>query len=56
VCGAHANHIRLSFAERPAILELATERLAAAWASHAADLAATPLQPAHPDPFAPAVQ
>jgi DNA-binding transcriptional MocR family regulator len=56
VCGAHANHIRLSFAERPAILELATERLAAAWASHAADLAATPLRPAHPGPFAQAVQ
>lgn len=47
VCGAHVNHIRLSFAERPATLELAAERLAAAWASHAADLAAAPLQPAH---------
>ncbi|HUN33747.1 MAG TPA: PLP-dependent aminotransferase family protein [Trebonia sp.] len=50
VCGAHGHHIRLSFAERPATLELAAERLAAAWASHAADLAATPLRPAHPDP------
>jgi DNA-binding transcriptional MocR family regulator len=56
VCGAHGNHIRLSFAERPATLELAVERLAAAWASHAADLAATPLHPTHPDPFAQAVQ
>jgi DNA-binding transcriptional MocR family regulator len=56
VCGAHGNHIRLSFAERPATLELAAERLAAAWASHAADLAATPVHPAHPDPFAPAAQ
>jgi DNA-binding transcriptional MocR family regulator len=56
VCGTHGNHVRLSFAERPGPLELAAERLAAAWASHAADLAATPLQPAHPDPFAPAVQ
>jgi hypothetical protein len=52
VCGTHVNHIRLSFAERPATLELAAERLAAAWASHAADLAATPLQPTHAGPFA----
>jgi DNA-binding transcriptional MocR family regulator len=52
VCGAHGNHIRLSFAEQPATLEMAAERLAAAWASHAADLAAAPLHPAHPDPSA----
>ena len=56
VCGAHGNHIRLSFAERPATLELAAERLAAAWAAHAADLAATPLQPVHAGPLAQAVQ
>jgi len=43
VCRAHGHYIRLSFAERPATLELAADRLAAAWASHAADLAATPL-------------
>jgi len=50
VCGAHGNHIRLSFAERPATLELAAERLAAAWAAHAADLAATPLHPYQQQP------
>jgi DNA-binding transcriptional MocR family regulator len=41
VCGGHANYVRLSFAEQPGTLELATERLAAAWESHAQDLAAT---------------
>jgi DNA-binding transcriptional MocR family regulator len=43
VCGgAHANYVRLSFAEQPGTLELAAERLAAAWESHAQDLAASP--------------
>ena len=62
VCGAHGHYIRLSFAEQPGTLELAAERLAAAWQSHAEDLAATPVSlgpPAHaprPDPFAHVVQ
>jgi DNA-binding transcriptional MocR family regulator len=43
VCGgAHANYVRLSFAEQPGTLELAAERLAAAWESHAEDLATSP--------------
>ena len=41
VCGGHGGYVRLSFAEPPGTLELATERLAAAWESHAQDLAAT---------------
>jgi DNA-binding transcriptional MocR family regulator len=56
VCGGHGNYVRLSFAEQPGTLELAAERLAAAWESHAQDLAATPHQPAHPDEFAQWVQ
>jgi DNA-binding transcriptional MocR family regulator len=44
--GRHHNYVRLSFAERPGTLELAAERLAAAWASHAADLAVAPMAPA----------
>jgi DNA-binding transcriptional MocR family regulator len=46
VDGRHRNYVRLSFAEQPGTLELAAERLAAAWESHAADLAAAPLAPA----------
>lgn len=42
VDGRHHNYLRLSFAERPSTLELAAERLAAAWESHAADLAVAP--------------
>jgi hypothetical protein len=42
VCGGHGNYIRLSFAEQPGTLELAAERLAAAWHAHAEDLAAAP--------------
>jgi DNA-binding transcriptional MocR family regulator len=43
ICGgAHANYVRLSFAEQPGTLELAAERLAAAWESHAQDLATSP--------------
>jgi hypothetical protein len=34
--------IRLSFAEQPSTLELAVERLAAAWELHAETLAASP--------------
>ena len=52
VCGSHGNFVRLSFAEQPGTLELAAERLAAAWESHAQDLAATPHHPTHPDEFA----
>jgi len=51
-CGAHGNFVRLSFAEQPGTLELAAERLAAAWESHAQDLAATPHHPTHPDELA----
>ena len=46
VDGRHRNCLRLSFAEQPGTLELAAERLAAAWESHTADLAAAPLAPA----------
>jgi hypothetical protein len=34
--------VRLSFAEQPGTLELAVERLAAAWELHAETLAASP--------------
>jgi DNA-binding transcriptional MocR family regulator len=40
--GQHRNFIRLSFAEQPGTLELAVERLAAAWEAHAETLAASP--------------
>lgn len=40
--GRHRNYVRLSFAEQPGTLELAVERLAAAWEAHAEDLAASP--------------
>jgi DNA-binding transcriptional MocR family regulator len=40
--GRHRNFVRLSFAEQPGTLELAVERLAAAWEVHAEDLAASP--------------
>ena len=41
--GRHRHFIRLSFAEQPSTLELAVERLAAAWELHAETLAASPL-------------
>ena len=40
--GQHRHFIRLSFAEQPGTLELAVERLAAAWEAHAETLAASP--------------
>jgi DNA-binding transcriptional MocR family regulator len=40
--GRHRHYIRLSFAEQPSTLELAAERLAAAWETHAETLAASP--------------
>jgi DNA-binding transcriptional MocR family regulator len=40
--GRHRRFVRLSFAERPGTLELAVERLAAAWETHAETLAASP--------------
>jgi hypothetical protein len=43
VCGRHHHFARLSYAAPLAGLELAVERLALAWESHAADLAATPV-------------
>jgi DNA-binding transcriptional MocR family regulator len=43
VDGRHHNYVRLSFAEQPGTLELAAERLTAAWESHAADLAVAPV-------------
>jgi DNA-binding transcriptional MocR family regulator len=39
----HYHCIRLSFAEQPDTLELAVDRLAAAWETHAGNLAASPL-------------
>jgi DNA-binding transcriptional MocR family regulator len=40
--GRHRHFVRLSFAEQPGTLELAAERLAAAWELHAETLAASP--------------
>jgi DNA-binding transcriptional MocR family regulator len=40
--GRHRRFVRLSFAEQPSTLELAVERLAAAWELHAETLAASP--------------
>src|SRR6201996_7625455 len=40
--GRHRQFVRLSFAEQPSTLELAAERLAAAWELHAETLAASP--------------
>jgi DNA-binding transcriptional MocR family regulator len=40
--GRHRHFIRLSFAEQPSTMELAVERLAAAWEQHAETLAASP--------------
>ena len=40
--GRHKHFVRLSFAEQPSTLELAAERLAAAWETHAETLAASP--------------
>jgi hypothetical protein len=40
--GRHRHFARLSFAEQPGTLELAAERLAAAWELHAENLAASP--------------
>jgi DNA-binding transcriptional MocR family regulator len=45
VDGRHRGYVRLSFAEQQSALELAVERLAAAWESHSADLAAAPTSP-----------
>jgi DNA-binding transcriptional MocR family regulator len=41
--GQHRAFVRLSFAEQPSTLELAAERLAAAWETHAENLAASPV-------------
>ena len=41
--GEHRQFARLSFAEQPGTLELAAERLAAAWELHAENLAASPV-------------
>jgi DNA-binding transcriptional MocR family regulator len=41
--GRHRNFVRLSFAEQPSTLELAAERLAVAWETHAETLAASPV-------------
>ncbi len=46
--GRHRHYIRLSFAEQPGTLELAVERLAAAWESHTQNLAASPAPRSHP--------
>lgn len=43
VDGKHLGFVRLSFALEPGTLELAAERLAAAWAAHAEDLAVAPM-------------
>jgi DNA-binding transcriptional MocR family regulator len=43
VDGEHRQFARLSFAEQPGTLELAAERLAAAWELHAENLAASPV-------------
>jgi DNA-binding transcriptional MocR family regulator len=40
--GQHRQFARISFAEQPGTLELAAERLAAAWEAHAENLAASP--------------
>jgi DNA-binding transcriptional MocR family regulator len=40
--GRHRHFVRISFAEQPGTLELAAERLAAAWELHAENLAASP--------------
>jgi DNA-binding transcriptional MocR family regulator len=40
--GRHGHFVRLSFAEQPSTLELAAERLAVAWETHAETLAASP--------------
>jgi DNA-binding transcriptional MocR family regulator len=40
--GRHRHFVRLSFAEQPGTLELAVERLAAAWELHAETLATSP--------------
>ena len=40
--GRHRQFVRLSFAEQLDTLELAVERLAAAWQAHTQNLAATP--------------
>ncbi|HEY6279054.1 MAG TPA: PLP-dependent aminotransferase family protein [Streptosporangiaceae bacterium] len=42
VDGRHRRYLRISFAEPPGTLELAVERLAAAWEAHTENLAATP--------------
>lgn len=42
VDGQHRQFIRVSFAEQPGTLDLAAERLSAAWEAHAENLAASP--------------
>jgi DNA-binding transcriptional MocR family regulator len=42
VDGQHRQFVRISFAEQPGTLELAAERLTAAWEVHAENLAASP--------------
>lgn len=42
--GQHRQHVRLSFAEQLDTLDLAVERLAAAWQSHTENLAAAPVR------------
>jgi DNA-binding transcriptional MocR family regulator len=44
----HHRYLRLSFAEPLDTLELAVERLAAAWETHTENLAATPARPGQP--------
>ena len=44
----HRHYVRLSFAEPLDTLQLATERLAAAWEAHTQNLAAAPSRPAGP--------
>ncbi|MGH8999691.1 MAG: PLP-dependent aminotransferase family protein, partial [Acidimicrobiia bacterium] len=41
--GGHVNCVRISFAEQVDVLDLAVDRLAAAWEVHSEDLAATPM-------------
>jgi len=43
----HHHYIRLSFAEQLDTLELAVQRLAAAWETHTQNLAASPAPPSH---------
>jgi DNA-binding transcriptional MocR family regulator len=42
LCRKHRDHLRLSFAEPPDLLDLAAERLATAWEAHCEALASAP--------------